>query len=233
MIISLTIACPVATYAEATTVDAGLAIAVGAQVEAIKDSDKKRRKLREATLVAQGAITVALEEVHRVEDTMLDYMKNASGVLSNLIQLKNIAEYAVQLPIRLYNLIGSIPNNPKGAAITAVVSKRVPQTIADITSLASLVTDVVNTTYSFGDENKSPDKKHVNLLSSAERYNILMDVEMKLSKINRDLRLLEYYIQTLSWKDLWMGLDYRSYVTAWNMKWEVNSIKRKWDKLLK
>lgn len=219
----------------AVTVDATLATAIEIQRETYNNAYNKRKELREATLIAQGAVTAALQTVHAVENEALKYMKETGDVLTNLIQLKNIAENAVQLPIDMWNLLAKIPDNPKGAAITAVATKKFTQTVTDIVELSSLVEDVVTSTYSFSDKDKDKKdgKKHVNLLSSAERYSILMDVDYRLKRIKRDVRMLGYYIETLSWEDLWRGMDRKSYYKAIQSKYEIESIKRNWNKLTK
>lgn len=217
----------------AVTADPVLQGLILEQTYTFENAYKARKKLREATLIAQSGITTGLQMIHDVENTTLKYMENAGAVVSNLIQLKNIAEYAIELPGDLYELLELIPDNPKGVAITAVATKKVQQTAADVISLSSLVADVVSTTYSFSDESKNPDKKHVNLLSSAERYTILMDVESRLKKISRDIWILKIYFKSLDWKNLWLGVDRMSYFKAVTAKYEINSIKRKWDKLIK
>lgn len=222
---------PVVTNAGLTTLDAALTSAILIQNEAIKDMHKERKSLREATLAAQAAINLTLGKIHDIQDKILGYMENASGVLTNLSQLKNIVEYTVKIPDQLTDLVKTIPNNPKGAAITAIVSKRVAETVTDVTGLATLIANLVQSNYSFGEGGNNGGKKHVNLLSSAERFNILLDVETKLKHISMDIRMLKYYVETLSWRDLWMGLDRASYVKLWNSRWEINSIINKWNKL--
>lgn len=224
-----------ASAKSAVAVDPTLAAAIELQKDAFNKAYKERKKLREATLGAQAAVTVALETVHAVENEALKYMKETGDVLTNLIQLKNIAENAVQLPVDMWNLLAKIPDNPKGAAITAVATKKFTQTVTDIVELSSLVEDVVTSTYSFSDKDKDKKdgKKHVNLLSSAERYSILMDVDYRLKRIKRDVRMLGYYIETLSWEDLWRGMDRKSYFKAIQSKYEIESIKKNWKKLTK
>lgn len=224
-----------ASAKSAVTIDGALAGAIGTQIKVFNDAYSERKKLREATITAQFAVTYALETVHAVENEALKYMKETGNVLTNLIQLKNIAENAVQLPIEMKNLLTKIPNNPKGAAITAVATKKFVQTGTDIVELANLVKKTVTSSYSFSDKgkDKKDGKKHVNLLSSAERYSILMDVDYRLKRIKRDIRMLGYYIETLSWEDLWRGMDRKSYYKAIQSKYEIESIKRNWNKLTK
>lgn len=224
---------PMMADAAVVTTDPVLAAALETQRTSFNKAYEIRKKMCEKTLMAQAAVTTALETVHAVESKALEYMMNASAVVSNLVQIKNIAEYAVSIPVDMKNLLAEIPDNPKGAAITAVASKKFIETSNDVVALAAMVKNVVNTTYSFSDQDDNSGRKHVNLLSSAERYSILMDVESRLKQIKRDIMLLRYYVHTLSWSDLWRGLDRKSYVKMISARWEVKSIMRKWDKLSK
>lgn len=221
---------PIIATSAVVTTDPALAAAVVLQTETLEKSYKERKKHREAIEQLQAGITIGLTQIHKVEDMMLDYLGNASGVLSNMIQIKNIGEYTVDISEKLASIIKDIPNNPKGAAITAICHNHMQKTIADITGMADIVTNLVTTKYSLskaGDD----DKKHVNLLSAAERYNILMTVEQKMMQIKYDLQLIHYFIRTLGWKDLWFNLDRESYLKAISVGIDVNIIINKWNKL--
>lgn len=224
---------PIVADCAVITTDPALAAAVVLQTETLEKQYKERKKHREVIEQMQGAITIGLNEIHKVEDMILDYMGNASGVLTNMIQIKNIGEYAVEITDKLTSIIKDIPNNPKGAAITAVCQNHVKTTIADITGMADLVNTLVNTKYSLKDVKSEGDKKHVNLLTAAERYNLLMSVEQKMMKINYDLMLLHYFIKSLGWRDLWFHLDRESYIKAIMIGVDVNQIIYKWNKISK
>lgn len=224
---------PLTTNADVISIDPTLAALTTLQTSTMKDQYKKRNKMREATLTMQTTIATGLERIHDLEDKVLEYMGNASGALTNMIQIKNIADYSVKISSQLVNLAKSIPDNPKGAAITSVCNKHITTTTADVVSLTDLVRTLVSTKYSLKEAKSKDDKKHVNLLSSAERYNILMSVESKLSKISYDLTILQYFVETLSWKDLWMGLDRESYLKAISIQVNMNDIINKWNKLSK
>ena len=224
---------PILSSGAVITTDPALAGAIAIQTQQLEKSYKDRKKHREAIEFLQGQITAGLTEIHRVEDMILDYMGNASGVLTNMIQMKNIGEYTVEISNKMVAIIKDIPNNPKGAAITAICHKHVQKTTSDIVSMSDLVTNLVTTKYSLKNVKSEDDKRHVNLLSAAERYNLLVSVEQKLIQINYDLMLLHYFIKTLSWRDLWFGLDRESYLKAIMIGVDVNSIINKWNKISK
>lgn len=215
------------------TTDPALALAIETQTIILKNEYEKRKKHREKIEILQGGIAAGLAEIHKVEDMVLEYMGNASGVLTNMIQLKNIGEYAISITNELTGMIKDIPDNPKGAAITAVCHQQMTNTLADITGMSDLVTRLVTTKYSLKDAKSEENKKHVNLLTAAERYEILVSVEQKMMKIYHDLMLIHYFIRTLGWRDLWFQLDRESYINAIRMNVDVNMIINKWNKVKK
>lgn len=224
---------PIVGNSGIVTYDPMLFGAIIQQTQTLESSYNTRKKHREAILELQAGIAAGLTEIHRVESMVLDYMGNASGVLTNMIQLKNIGEYTVEIGERFAAILKDIPNNPKGAAITAVCHKQMASTLADVSGMADLVTNLVTTKYSLKDAKSDEDKKHVNLLSAAERYDILVSVEQKLMKINFDLQLIHYFIKTLGWRDLWFQLDRESYLKAISVGVDINIIINKWNKISK
>ncbi len=224
---------PIVSLGAVITTDPALAAAILWQTQTLEKSYKDRQKHRLTIENLQGAITAGLTEIHKVEDMILDYMENASGVLSNMIQLKNIGQYTIDISEKLVAIAKDIPNNAKGAAITATCSNHMKKTIADITGMADLVTNLVTTKYSLKNAKSEDDKKHVNLLSAAERYDILVSVEQKMMTIYYDLQLVHYFIKTLGWRDLWFQLDRESYLKAISVGIDVNGIINKWNRISK
>lgn len=233
-VLSTSLICqPLVSYGSVITLDPALALAIYEQTKTLEKSYEKREKHRKAIEALQSTIIIGLDHIHSVEEKVLDYMGNASGVLTNMIQLKNIAEYTVEIGNKLVAITKDIPNNPKGTAITAICHNQMATTIADITGMADLVTNLVTTKYSLKDAKSEGDKRNVNLLTAAERYNILMSVEQKMMKIRYDLQLIHYFIQTLGWRDLWFQLDRESYLKAISVGIDVNVMINKWNKITK
>lgn len=186
--------------AAVTQLDPTLVIAVMTQTQTLKGQYEKRSEHHSKIEVAQTAITVAMENVHQVEERVLEYMANASGVMQNLQQLKKITELVVtEIPENLASLSKDIPSNIKGTAITLFVNNTISDTTADIVALSDVVTRLVTSKYSF---KETGDSKNVNLLSAAERFSILQDVLRRLQAINRRIYLTNFYIKTFSWKEL-------------------------------
>lgn len=213
--------------AAATQMDPGLIAAIGIQTATLKEQYEKRSDHHTKIEIAQAAIAVAMDNVHRVEEKVLEYMANASGVMQNLNQLKKITELAfVDIPDNLVKLGEKIPSNIKGTAITALVSKTVTSTTMDIVSLADIVQRLVSSNYSFKD---SKDSKNINLLSAAERYSILQDVLYKLEDINFRIYMMRFYIQTFDWTDLWRGLDRQSWCRVMSGQAIAERLIREWN----
>ena len=83
------------------------------------------------------------------------------------------------------------------------------------------------------DDNGNPktEKHKVNLLNSAERYYVANEVVTKLENINTDLWLLAWQIRTMSWQDLWYGLDPEGWAAVMSGKAIVESLIYEWNYL--
>ena len=79
--------------------------------------------------------------------------------------------------------------------------------------------------------NPKTEKHKVNLLNSAERYYVANEVVTKLENINTDLWLLAWQIRTMSWQDLWYGLDPEGWATVMSGKAIVESLIYEWNYL--
>lgn len=161
---------------------------------------------------------------------MLDYLGNASGALQNLVQIKHCAELIPDIVTQLETLAEDVPDNIKGTAVTAAISKLHVDVYGDIIALGNMVTDLVTSKYSLGE---TSDKSKVNLLSAAERFHILSDVEMKLIAIRRKIHVLDIYIRSFGWRQLLKGFDRKTYFKLMSGEVVANRIKKNWGKLTK
>lgn len=222
---------PTNIKAAGITVDPALTAAVLAQTALLQEEYKKRKENHNKIQVAQAAIAMAMDNVHKVEEKVLEYMANASGVMQNLYQLKRITELVtVDIPNNLVSLGKDIPSNIKGTATTLFVNKTVGETTADIVALSDIVQKLVTSKYSYN-EIKDKDNPNINLLSAAERYAILQDVLHRLSSINRRIYLTNFYIKTFGWRQLWMGIDRESWCNAVYGKMIARQLINRWNKL--
>lgn len=212
------------------TLDPALTAAIIAQTDLLKSEYKKRSQNHNKIEVAQAAITVAMDNVHKVEETIIQYLGNASGALQNLYQLKQIAELVVtDIPKNLTTLASDIPSNLKGTGITFYVNNTIAETSADIVALSDIVHKLVTSKYSL--DNVDKNSPNINLLSAAERYSILNDVLQRLRNINRRIYLSDFFIKYFSWRELWMGIDRESWCNAVYGQFIAKQLINNWKKL--
>ena len=223
------------TYAQQT--DPVLAGAVAAQSAMLQQLFSKREKTQKKIIAAEAAVTVAMDRMHKVEDQMLDYLSNAQGAMQNLYQIKRAAELVTtEIPQNMNLVKKSLPGHLKGTAIAMLVSDEVTDAATQMASLYPFMKQLVTSgSYNVSDydEKGNPvNKKHkVNLLNSAERYYVANEVVSKLESINTDLWLLAWQIRTMSWNDLWYGLDPDGWASVMSGKAIVEGLIYEWQYL--
>ena len=182
--------------------DPTLTAAVATQTEILKKIFKTRDKTQKEIIATEVAVTAAMERMHQLEKKMLEYLQNAQGAMQNIYQIKRAAELvAVEIPNNMSLLRKSLPGHLKGTAIALMVSDE----LADATTQM--------------------------MLNSAERYYIANEVVTRLETINTDLWLLAWQIRTLSWNDLWFGLDPEGWATVMSGKYIVEGLIWEWNYL--
>ena len=199
--------------AYAQQIDVPLAAAVFLQTDQLKKVYEKRKTTQEKIIAAQISVGLFMEKVHDIEDRILGYMQNASGAVQNLYQLKKIAQLvAVDIPDNLNTLRKTIPDNVKNTAIVAAIPDTYKEITAEVTSLSTLVSQLVTgTNYSFKDQDKE-NKQNINLLNAAERYYIAQEVVDRLEHLNYRIRILNLQIKMASWRNLFYALDRDAWV---------------------
>ena len=210
---------------------------VAAQTEILKKIFKDRENTQKKILAAEAAVTVAMERVHEVENKMLEYLSNAQGAMQNLYQIKRAAQLVIkEIPDNMVLVKNSVPGHLKGTAIALLVSDELTDAATQMASLYPFMKQLVTSgSYSvdeFDAEGNPTTTKHkVNLLSSAERYYVANEVVTKLENINTDLWLLAWQIRTMSWQDLWYGLDPEGWATVMSGKAIVERLIYEWKYL--
>ena len=200
--------------------DPTLTAAVATQTEILKKIFKTRDKTQKEIIATEVAVTAAMERMHQLEKKMLEYLQNAQGAMQNIYQIKRAAELvAVEIPNNMSLLRKSLPGHLKGTAI---------QMITLFPFMKQLVT---SGSYDVTNADGKTEKHKVNLLNSAERYYIANEVVTRLETINTDLWLLAWQIRTLSWNDLWYGLDPEGWATVMSGKYIVEGLIWEWNYL--
>lgn len=218
---------------QAQQTDPTLTGAVVAQTAMLKQVFKDRDNTQKKIIAAEAAVTVAMERMHKVEDQMLSYLSNVQGAMQNLYQIKRAAELTtVEIPRNMDLLRKSIPGNLKGTVITALVSEELTDAATQMASLYPFMKQLVTSgSYTVTNSDGKNEKHKVNLLSSAERYYVANEVVTRLEAINTDLWLLAWQVRTLSWNDLWYGLDPEGWAAAMSGKAIVEGLIWEWQYL--
>lgn len=218
---------------QAQQTDPTLTGAVVAQTAMLKQVFKDRDKTQKKIIAAEAAVTVAMERMHKVEDQMLSYLSNVQGAMQNLYQIKRAAELTtVEIPRNMNLLRRSIPGHLKGTVITALVSEELTDAATQMASLYPFMKQLVTSgSYTVTNSDGKYEKHKVNLLSSAERYYVANEVVTRLEAINTDLWLLAWQVRTLSWNDLWYGLDPEGWAAAMSGKAIVEGLIWEWNYL--
>lgn len=236
-IISLCLPIAIAGRMEAQQTDPTLTGAVVAQTEILKKIFKDREETQNKIIAAEAAVSVAMDRMHAVENKMLDYLSNAQGAMQNLYQIKRAAQLVgVEIPRNMSLVSKSVPGHLKGTAIALLVSDELTDAATQMASLYPFMKQLVtNGSYNVDgyDDNGNPktEKHKVNLLNSAERYYVANEVVTKLENINTDLWLLAWQIRTMSWQDLWYGLDPEGWAAVMSGKAIVESLIYEWNYL--
>lgn len=217
--------------------DPTLTGAVAAQTEILKKIYKDRENTQNKIIAAEAAVSVAMDRMHAVENQMLDYLSNAQGAMQNLYQVKRAAQLvAVEIPRNMDLVKKAVPGHLKGTAIALLVSDELTDAATQMASLYPFMKQLVtNGSYDvdgYDDQGKPVTERHkVNLLNSAERYYVANEVVTKLENINTDLWLLAWQIRTMSWQDLWYGLDPEGWAAVMSGKAIVESLIYEWNYL--
>ena len=206
--------------------DPALTAAVTGQTFTLKSLFDTRHSTQQKILAATGIEEVQLQQLHAIEEKVLDYMANVSGLMQNLYQVKRTTELVtIEIPRNIRAATSACKGHLKGTAIALAVSDEVKSVYTEIGSLSALCTSLVKT--------KTVDGNKVNLLNAAERYWLCEKIVSSLEDINNALYILSWQIQYLSWEDLWRGLDPDTWCNYMQGKWIAESIISDWDDLLR
>lgn len=236
-ILSIAIMLGLGIRASSQQTDPALTEAVGMQTAMLKDIFSNRENTQQKIIAAEAAVTVAMDRMHQVEDRMLDYLGNAQVAMQNLYQVKRAAELVTsEIPRNMDLVRKSVPGHLKGTAIALLVSDELTDAATQMASLfpfmKQLVTGGTYNVDGYDSQGNSTTERHrVNLLNSAERYYVANEVVSRLEAVNTDLWLLAWQIRTLSWQDLWYGLDPEGWAAVMSGKAIVESLIYEWENL--
>lgn len=223
-------------HAATVQVDPALAGAITLQMNTLKNIYSKREKTQNKIIAAEAAVTVALDQMHKVEDKVLGYMSNVQGAFKNLYQIKRAGELVVkEIPANMNNVHRAIKvGGFQGTFLATTVGTELSSMTMDMMSLypflEQLVTTGIYNTTDYDSQGNIVNKKNkVNLLNSAERYYICNTVVDKLESINTSLYLLAWEIQTMRWRDLFFKLDPEGWAAIMTGKNIVEGVISDWN----
>lgn len=218
----------------AVQTDPALTSAIVTQMEILKKIYARRDSTQKKIIAAEAAVTIAMGQMHAVEEKMLDYMSNVSGAFQNLYQIKRATELVVkEIPSNMNEVRRAIGEGHfEGTAVAVLAGQQIADMTLQITSLYPFMKQLVTSgSYSTGekDANGKDVKKKVNLLDSYERYYICTNVVSSLEQINGSLYLLAWEIRSMRWRDLIYALDPVGWNNIINMKYIVDYAVKEWN----
>lgn len=158
-----------------------------------------------------AAITLMVDSIRKYDKIMLDYLQKANNVFNTIYYAADALEMGTNIVKKLGNLMQEVKNHPQGALVTAVANDAYKDIIAET---GALVPQIANFVQGSGKGN---------LLTSAERMDILYDVHAKLRKIDRKLNSLCWSVQTMRWSDLGRVLNPDMY---WQIQTSEKTLER-------
>lgn len=205
-----------------------LTVAVAAQTAMLKDTYDKRTKLQEKILAAETTINLSMDRIHSIQDKTLKYLSEASHALANLNQIKEAALLvSVGIPDACANLADAASENATNSIFASLAADQIRNAAEDMASLYSFMTPLVNSGSYGGDS----DGSKVNLLNTAERYQILTTVVSRLKDIQWQVTQLHWRIKCFAWRDLWFKLDPKTYRAYLQSKVDVGFLASQWNSL--
>lgn len=175
--------------------DPGLTAAVTTSTVVIGDKLDDIHKKQNQTILTNTAIFGELEIIREYDKTMLDYLKKAHGVFDNIYTAVNCLEMGTEIVSNLGKCANAAVDHPQGVIVSAMVSKEYRRCSEDILGLVGNITTLV----------KGSGEK--NLLSSAERIQILYNINYQMKSINRRIKNLRWAIECSSWNDLFREIN--------------------------
>ena len=106
--------------------DPALTAAVTGQTFTLKSLFDARKSTQQKILAATGIEEVQLRQLHAIEQKVLDYMANVSGLMQNLYQVKRTTELVtVEIPRNISAVSKACKGHLKGTAIALAVSDEI------------------------------------------------------------------------------------------------------------
>ncbi len=173
-------------------------LAVAEGNEAIHGQIKSEIEGQTRTAVLQNTIAAEFTKIHEWEKKYTTYLQTASGFASSLKASATLYEDGVRIIITLGKLRNAITSNPQGIVATMSMNNLYIETATELITVYTLLREAVATG---GREN---------MLTGAERSEMLWASSDKLGSFSRKLHRLylsiKYYTMTDVWNSVTAGM---------------------------
>lgn len=173
-------------------------LAVAEGNEAIHGHIKSEIDGQTRTAVLQNTIAAEFTKIHEWEKKYTIYLQTASGFASSLKASTTLYEDGVRIIITLGKLRNAITSNPQGIVATMSMNNLYMETATELISVYTILREAVATG---GREN---------MLTGAERSEMLWALSDKLCSFSRKLHRLylsiKYYTMTDVWNSVTAGM---------------------------
>lgn len=166
--------------------------------EAINGAIKDQTKGQTQTAVLQNTIAAEFNKIHEWEKKYSGYLQTASGYASSLKAATTLYEDGVRIIITLGRLRKAISDNPQGIVATMSMNNLYVETTTELITVYTLLRNAVAT--------GGPQ----NMLTGAERSEILWQLSDRLGifskKLHRLYLSIRYYTMTDVWRNITAGI---------------------------
>ena len=153
----------------------------------VKDQIDGQRK----TALLQNTIAAEFEQMRQWEKKYNSYLKTASGFASSIKACTHLYNDGVKIFITLGKLKNAVSDNPQGIVASMNMNNLYIETATELVTVFSLLRDAV----AKGGKD--------NMLTGAERSQILWELNDQLSAFQKKLNLLYLSIRTYTMTDVW------------------------------
>ena len=176
---------------QAVEVNGTQVVAIGGGGELINNSVSKQTTAMTKTALLEGAIGAEYASIKSWESKYNSYLKTASGYAEGLKAATTLYAEGVITLRHLYEIIHAVGNNPQGVVATMSMNNLYAETASELIK----VYNILRNTLAVGGK--------VNMLTGAERTEILWQVNDTMKDFNYKLRKLALSISYYTLTDVW------------------------------
>ena len=176
---------------QAVEVNGTQVVAIGGGGELINNSVSKQTTAMTKTALLESAIGAEYASIKSWESKYNSYLKTASGYAEGLKAATTLYAEGVITLRHLYEIINAVGNNPQGVVATMSMNNLYAETASELIK----VYNILRNTLAVGGK--------ANMLTGAERTEILWQVNDNMQDFNRKLRKLALSISYYTLTDVW------------------------------